>query len=568
MKIRCISNVKPKLCLPVLVNLVAKTKPAVAVEPMKKQSELTCNRSMADGHTTANTVIADIISYDKPTETDEYSKVANDTSTTDAVCVCELEPVTEEKSDTSSADAVCVCETEPVTEGKCDTSSADAVSVCETESVAEEKRDTSAADAVCVCETEPVTEEKSDTSSADAVCVCETEPVTEEKCDTSAADAVSVCETGPVTEEKCDTSAADADSVCETGPVTEEKCDTSAADADSVCETVEVISRDDKIDHTLTASIDDTENSDVSSTDADVTLSSIFREDIYEEDYGDMVITPRIEKMATTKKKNFNKTTGKKASVGKEKNNSTSNSIIEQHFANNGFIIIESSASQTIAGLKSLTYDIGKNFSFTAPLLKAARKAVCAPNAKGERILHYTIDKKIKAFYQQFISKLKQYGVFSKCEINGNSLTATISPVPRVINYLTGQWLEMYSAYVLEDVVSEYAKTYGYKYEILMNVKVSNIKSGGKCTHEIDCVISVDDKCFAFEMKSGQFDDYCELYNTRKELHFVPDRYLLLSTSLNDEVAETLKYFYEFYITNMDGFRSSIIEMLNKAFIK
>ncbi|EGC04675.1 hypothetical protein [Ruminococcus albus] len=99
-----------------------------------------------------------------------------------------------------------------------------------------------------------------------------------------------------------------------------------------------------------------------------------------------------------------------------------------------------------------------------------------------------------------------------------------------------------------------------------MNVKVSSIKSSGVYAHELDCVISVDDKCFAFEMKSGHFDDYLMLYNTRKELHFVPDRYLLLSTNLEEEAASTLQYFYEFYITGMRGFKSRLVEMLDKAF--
>ncbi len=365
----------------------------------------------------------------------------------------------------------------------------------------------------------------------------------------------------------------------------------SISSVSSECAIIEAVPTDDSVVQIPLVDDDDTDNSEEFSNDTDicdaentsnseltkdteVTLSSIFREDIYEEQYGDMV-APHIEKMPVTKKKNpaATKTFHKKKAEVKEKSShndsplsSSTSSVIDQHFGKNGYIVVESSTSQTIAGLKSLTYLIGENFSFTAPLLKATRKAICAPNAKGERILHFTIEKNASAFYHQFAGTLKQYGVFLKYFINGNALTATISSVPRVINYLTGQWLEMYSAYILEDVVSEYAKAHGYKYEILMNVKVSSIKSCGVYAHELDCVISVDDKCFAFEMKSGQFDDYFNLYNTRKELHFVPDRYLLLSTGLDEEVASTLQYFYEFYITGMSGFKSRLIEMIDKAF--
>ena len=338
--------------------------------------------------------------------------------------------------------------------------------------------------------------------------------------------------------------------------------------------------RDESIVHTTNTSNDATNNSEDTSTDTgifsedntsnsktdtEITTSSIFHEDIYEEQ----------EEMLTTKKNSTTvKTTAKKTVSVKEKLScndcpptSLTNSVIEKHFVDNGYIIFESSTTQTIEGLKSLTYYIGENFSLTAPLLKEARKAICAPNKKGDRILNFTIEKSDSAFYHQIAGKLKQYGIFTKYLINKNVLTATISPVPKVINYLTGQWLEMYSAYILEDVVGEFAKVHGYEYEILMNVKVSNINSCGVCSHELDAVMSIDDKCFAFEMKSGsQFDDYFHLYNTRKDLHFVPDRYLLLSTSLDEEEALTLQYYYEFYITGMCGFKNRLIEMIDKAF--
>ena len=333
-------------------------------------------------------------------------------------------------------------------------------------------------------------------------------------------------------------------------------------------------SREEVSDDTEICNVENTSYSELTK-DTEVALSCVPCEDIYEEQYGNM-ISPHIEKIPAAKRKNsaVAKSFLKKKAEVKEKPihndsllSSSKSSIIDQHFVKNGYIVVESSTSQTIAGLKYLTYLIGENFSFTEPLLKEARKAICTPNAKGERTLHFTIEKNVSAFYHQFAGTLKQYGVFSKYFINGNTLTATISSVPRVINYLTGQWLEMYSAYILEDVVSEYAKAHDYKYEILMNVKVSSIKSCGVYAHEIDCVISVDDKCFAFEMKSGQFDDYLNLYNTRKELHFVPDRYLLLSTALDEKVAPTLQYFYEFYITGMDGFKNRLLEMIDKAFI-
>lgn len=316
-----------------------------------------------------------------------------------------------------------------------------------------------------------------------------------------------------------------------------------------------------------------TEESDTTvNEDEDTSISSLFRNDIYEDEYGDMVAS-KIQKMKKTTSlgKNplkKNPTIEKQKPIFAEQSGIVSHSnVINHHFEINGFLVVESSKPQTIDGLKKLTYQIGENYLYTAPLLKEIRKTLCTPNTKGNRNICLKFDKTAGNFYHQFCNKMKQYGLFLKYFINGNVLTATISSVPKVVGYLNGQWLEMYAAFILEDAVSEYAKANGYDYEILTNVKVTNINSVHPYEHEIDCVISIGDKCFAFEMKSGgQFDDYSGLYRTRKELRFVPDRYLLLSTELDEDLAEVLQYFYEFYITGINNFKSRLVEMINKAF--
>ena len=181
--------------------------------------------------------------------------------------------------------------------------------------------------------------------------------------------------------------------------------------------------------------------------------------------------------------------------------------------------------------------------------------------------MRFSINNEAGGFFHSFLNTLKKYGLLTKYFINGNLVTATISPVPKVLSYITGQWLEVYASQVLESIVSDYARQHNVDYDIFMNVKVASITSVNKYAHEIDCIISIADKCFVFEAKSGAFDDYSMLYNTRKELKFVPDHYLLLSTAIEDiEVAQTLQYFYEFFITGIETFRESLITMINKAF--
>lgn len=300
--------------------------------------------------------------------------------------------------------------------------------------------------------------------------------------------------------------------------------------------------------------------------DIELSLSSIYKEDKYEEEYGEMV-ADRIQKMSSPKKKH---TFGAANSEKKKKSAVTRNSegsTIHNHFESNGFVVIEYSKLPEINGLKELTSLIGDNYKYTAQFLKAARQAACAPNSKGERVMRFSINNEAGDFFHSFLNTLKKYGLLTKYFINGNLVTATISPVPKVLSYLTGRWLEVYASQILESTVSDYAHQHNVDYDIFMNVKVASITSVNKYAHEIDCVISISDKCFAFEAKSGAFDDYSMLYNTRKELKFVPDHYLLLSTSIEDiEVAQTLQYFYEFFITGIETFRESLLTMINKAF--
>lgn len=311
-------------------------------------------------------------------------------------------------------------------------------------------------------------------------------------------------------------------------------------------------------------------SSDEKSTDESTTiLEDDDRYDLYEKEYGNIAM-PKFQKIK--KKPKAEKDLAKKENAEKQKPTTfkaTSQSdTINHHFEMNGFLVVESSKPQSIAGLKNITYLIAENYKFTAPLLKEIRKSICKPNAKGDRTFCFEFEKKEGSFYNEFCSKMKQYGLFSKYSINVNILTGTIASVPRIISFLNGQWLELYIAYITEEIVRDFSKSNGYEYEILMNVKVASITSVSKYAHEIDSTFSIGSECFALEAKSGAaFDEYYTLYNTRKELRFVPDRYLLLSTSLEDpEVAQTLQYFYEFFITGIETFRESLLTMINKAF--
>lgn len=113
--------------------------------------------------------------------------------------------------------------------------------------------------------------------------------------------------------------------------------------------------------------------------DTEFSISSIYREDKYEEEYGEMV-ADRIKKISSPKKKNTLKISNSEKKKKSAVTRNSEGSTIHNHFESNGFVVIEYSKLPEINGLKELTSLIGDNYKYTAQFLKAARQAACAPN--------------------------------------------------------------------------------------------------------------------------------------------------------------------------------------------
>ena len=100
---------------------------------------------------------------------------------------------------------------------------------------------------------------------------------------------------------------------------------------------------------------------------------------------------------------------------------------------------------------------------------------------------------------------------------------------------------------------------------MLCNVKVAD-KEGVQ--HEIDLMFSIGEKVFAIEQKSGvnffDYDRYCLL---AEYLHLIPDRFMLVnSTLLDKDATKCITYFYRYYICNSADYVSTLSTMIDKAF--
>lgn len=154
-------------------------------------------------------------------------------------------------------------------------------------------------------------------------------------------------------------------------------------------------------------------------------------------------------------------------------------------------------------------------------------------------------------------------GLLCNYTIDQHMIKGTVTPLPRPMRFLTGQWLEIYASCIIREAVKTYAEAHDLPYSILSNVKLTK---GKIIAYEIDCCFSIGETVFATEQKGGNFHDYLHLHQIGKELGIVPDHYLLLQASLSDvQQADVLEYCYEFYICNLKTFSQKLNTMLTQA---
>lgn len=240
-------------------------------------------------------------------------------------------------------------------------------------------------------------------------------------------------------------------------------------------------------------------------------------------------------------------------------------STIEEHFRKIGYEIVESHKPLSgNTGLQMLSKLLFKESDAMKPMLKVTRTAICQNNGR----FTFVLDKSptVSRTQKEIVNKLFQYGVFTSWSVDRNQIHATVARVPRVVGFVNGTYLEIYAASAIENVVRTFSESRNLEWDVLTNVKIA--RPGHTFEHELDAIFSISDKVFAFEAKSGSnFYDFEKLYNTRKELCFVPDYYLLLCTSLsNRELADTLEYFYQYYISGTNDFEQKLNAMIHKAF--
>ncbi len=245
---------------------------------------------------------------------------------------------------------------------------------------------------------------------------------------------------------------------------------------------------------------------------------------------------------------------------------SSPGSVIDKFLFDNNIVVLEKHYPEIESELSEISYlldGIAQHIEAAEDLFHTLRKAIAETDGK------FTYNP-TKLTPEQFdsvkkvLKLLKLCGVFSELRAMG-SYIGMVSTATRVRGFISGTWLELFSQQHGIEVISEKAKQMNLPYEILCNVKVTDQEG---TQHEIDLMFSIGDHVFAIEMKSGlNFMDYDRYRLLAEYLHLIPDRFMLVnSTLLDKEATKCITYFYRYYICNSADYVSTLSDMIDKAF--
>lgn len=241
------------------------------------------------------------------------------------------------------------------------------------------------------------------------------------------------------------------------------------------------------------------------------------------------------------------------------------NDTILKHFESHGYTVINAKEPTNLSFLQQLSFTIVQSLPQINKLLRAIRQCIPNPDSSGTRRFCYLLEesKEEKSVIRKTVQDFTHSGLLCSSSIGESTISGVVNPMPRAIKFITGQWLEIFAACMIQDIVRSFATEHQLPYSILTNVE---LKKDGKPAHEIDCCFSVGTSVFATEQKGGNFNDYLYLSEVGKELGIVPDHYLLLQTNLTDlQQMDLLQYFYQFYICNLSTFPDKLKTMLKQA---
>lgn len=249
-----------------------------------------------------------------------------------------------------------------------------------------------------------------------------------------------------------------------------------------------------------------------------------------------------------------------------EPQSSTPESVIDKFLFDHNIVVLEKHNPEIESELSEISYlldGIAQHIDATEDLFHTLRKAI-ATDGKFTYNPTGLTPERLEAV-KKVMKLFKLCGIFSELRAMG-AYNGVVSTATRVRSFIAGTWLELFSQQHGIEVISEKAKQLNLPYEILCNVKVTDQEG---TQHEIDLMFSIGVHVFAVEMKSGlNFMDYDRYRLLAEYLHLIPDRFMLVnSTLLDKDATKCITYFYRYYICNSADYVSTLSDMIDKAFM-
>lgn len=220
---------------------------------------------------------------------------------------------------------------------------------------------------------------------------------------------------------------------------------------------------------------------------------------------------------------------------------------ISSRLEKRGYSIISSGVSPLPHAIEGLVMFMGSHLDEIRPALRQVKIGCSCP---GDRRNFNTSKQspEIRATIRCFLEQLHQLGYLNYYRAFQDQHKLTVARAPEIQRFITGGWLEHYTGFTMDTVMSNHEN-----YQRLQNVKLLSVSGEN---FEMDHLILVGGKLVWVEVKSGSYLNCLDRHRAQmaKLGLSAKDMYLVASDLLDEDIAEALTYNYTYNIVSLPGF--------------
>ena len=242
--------------------------------------------------------------------------------------------------------------------------------------------------------------------------------------------------------------------------------------------------------------------------------------------------------------------TGAPLTESTEKNSGVDSTELQQFLTSKG-ITIKSIPSKHDSDevLGKLAYFMGERYALIKPFYKRIKSNLDSGNSVRIHLKKYTQEEISNIC--QLGNWLKQIAFLEEYKYQRSPryiLDARPNRIPQAINFLCGQWLEIF---VKEQVIRLIESCHlGLRYSYLLNPKIV-LPDGND--FELDILFKIEDEIFWFEAKTGDYQKHIEKYSrVSKILELDSEHSYMILTDVNESSTKALSSMFNMTVANAE----------------